>query len=239
METRKDGQFIPLHVDVDLTYLNPGRMSRLYCEKLKNKSRDNLNKILADLDERVHELTDIVLTHFDVKSLPYHNHDIAFDTMACRLSHDNIETPDGFKHDHLKELGKHMTNIHCGMMSLDRESLKLFWGNVIHKMLNLMKSEDKQMIISSCHDNSLLCVLCSIYGEDITKIGLEWPNYGSFVIFEVWKKENEEKYVKVIYNGETLNVFDGNDYIDLNGLEEKWRDITIDEETYFKNACLC
>ena len=103
-----------------------------------------------------------------------------------------------------------------------------------------MQSEDKQMIITSCHDNSLLCILCSIYGDDIMKIDLEWPKYGSHVIFEVWKRQKDDKkYVKVLYNGEALNVFDGKDYIDLDGLEAKWSDIRIDEKTYFDKACLC
>jgi len=68
-------------------------------------------------------------------------------------------------------------------------------------------------------------------------------NRTSFVIFEVWQRMeddgNRKKYVKVLYNGEPLKAFDGENCIALDELEKRWSDIMIDEKTYFGQECLC
>eukprot|EP00485_Elphidium_margaritaceum_P006173 CAMPEP_0202705870 /NCGR_PEP_ID=MMETSP1385-20130828/18375_1 /ASSEMBLY_ACC=CAM_ASM_000861 /TAXON_ID=933848 /ORGANISM="Elphidium margaritaceum" /LENGTH=440 /DNA_ID=CAMNT_0049364211 /DNA_START=8 /DNA_END=1327 /DNA_ORIENTATION=+ len=225
MDTRKHGASIPLHVDRDLTYLNPGRMSRSFCPRLKEKADQNFQHAIDVLstEHRIEHLTDWVMRHFQVDEVPHRDIDVVFDAMSCRLSHDNTERPHGFETEHLGQLGRYMTKLHTIGMSLDRESLKLFWGNVIFKMLRLMKSEDRRMVVSSCHDNSLLCVLCSVYGSDIHTMHVEWPAYGSFIVFEVWKTADDgKKYVKVLYNGKPLKAFNGQDFVSLQQLEDQW-----------------
>ena len=249
MENRKNSVKIPLHVDVGLTYLSPYRIKSRFCEKLKCKADENEHAMLKTLDERFDELTDIVLSHYktSAKELPLAPHAIAFDSICCRLNHDIKDKPNEFTMDYLTEFGKYLTKIECASMSLDRESLRLTWGPVLYKMMQIMKQIDYNqcsegyMNISSCHDDSILAVLCSLYGETIHNIDLEWPDYASYVIFELWKdgQNNDDKYVRVLYNGKPLNIFDGKDRIDLKSLEKRWQDIMIDEASYFNGACAC
>ena len=150
------------------------------------------------------------------------------------------DVPGDFTDDDLFEFGKYMTMIHCGMMNYDRESLRLSWGNVVYQLFEKMKVSDGTFMISSCHDNSLLAVLCSIYGDKIFEIDPTWPYYGDFVTFEVWEDENDGKRnVKFLYNTESVNAFDGKDMISLDDLERKWQDIMVDEDTYFNKVCVC
>eukprot|EP01083_Nonionella_stella_P054924 144959_1 len=248
MDKRKDNARIPLYVDVDITYLSPHHLKWRFCDKLKQKAMDNEKKMLARLDDKFHALVDMVMHYYDVgaNDWTYSNHATVFDGMFCRLSHDMEDRPQQFTNECLKEFGKYMVRLHCAMMGLDRETLKLTWGNVLRKMMEYMKSADHatgkngHMIISSCHDDSLLAMLCSIYGDSIHYADLEWPPYGSYIIFELWKDANtNNKYVKVLYNGFPLNAFDGTHRIDLECLEQKWKDIIIDEVSYFNEACVC
>eukprot|EP01084_Bolivina_argentea_P082279 148977_1 len=244
---RKNNALIPLHVDVDLTYLSPTRMKFRFCDKLFQKAKQNERKILKTIDNKFLELTNIVMKYYSVgkHEWKYCNPAIAFDGMICRICHNVSDKPNNLSKKDMNDFGIYMVQLQCGMMSLDRESLKLTWGNVLYKMIDIMKSTNEMnskgyMQISSCHDDSLLAILCSIYGNKIFDINLEWPPYGSYIIFELWKNGiTNEKYVKVMYNGELLNAFDGKDYIDLNSLENKWRDIMIDEASYFNGACIC
>merc|ERR1712087_744064 len=86
-----------------------------------------------------------------------------------------------------------------------------------------------EMVITSCHDDSLLALLCSLYGEEIREAKLNWPPYASYMAFEPWKEaQSDQRYVRVMYNGEPLRVFGGDDRIALDELEEKWSDLTAD-----------
>ena len=241
MENRS-GEMIPLYVDQrEYTYLNPSTMSRV-CAKLKEKKMDNLRATIDSLDKKFHELTYKVLAHYGVneKDLRASGFDVAFDSMYCKMAHKMDDVPVQFTDDDLIEFGKYMARIHCGMMNYDRESLRLSWGNVTYQMMKYMKECEGKFMISSCHDNSLLAVLCSIYGDEIFEIGQLWPYYADFITFEVWKDEsNGEKSVRLLYNLEGVDAFDGKDVISLDDLNEKWKDLMIDEDTYFNQACVC
>merc|ERR1740123_2594491 len=113
-------------------------------------------------------------------------------------------------------------------MSGDRETLKLTFGKALGTMLDDMESakdtgSSGKMIITSCHDDTLLALLCSVYGESIHESDVKWPEYASHLIFELWKDgESGTRFVKVLYNEVPLAVFDGNDRIELDALQRRW-----------------
>merc|ERR1712129_361117 len=109
-------------------------------------------------------------------------------------------------------------------------------------MMRLMRGEEGEgrFVVSSCHDNSLLALLCSVYGERVFERGTAWPFYADFITFEAWEGESGQKKVRVLYNLDVMqDAFDGEDMISLEGLEHKWADVMIDEETYFNESCVC
>eukprot|EP01084_Bolivina_argentea_P058737 107233_1 len=242
MEFRKNNVLIPLYVDErEYTFLNPSTMRRV-CPKLNIKGPNNLKNTIKSFDERFNELTQKVLNHYDVneEDLRQSGYDVAFDSIYCKMAHGMDDMPLDFSDNDLVEFGKFMAKIHCGMMNYDRESLKLSWGNTVYCMMQLMKKYEGKFVISSCHDNSLLAVLCSIYGDKWKEMDLKWPFYGDFITFEVYKNvDSGSKYVKVLYNLENLNGFDGKEMILLEDLEYKWKDIMIDQDSYFNDACIC
>ena len=235
---RKDECMIPLHVDAGITYLSPMKMMNYYCEKLRDKSSKNQEVMLNQMDERMHDLTKMVTDYFCANEecdWAFTKEFIAFDGMCCRLSHDISYRPQLFTSEDLNEFGKCMVRILTGTMSFDRETLRLTWGNVLYKMMELMKSVDVEdgergnMYVTSCHDDSLLAMLCSIYGDGIDDADLEWPPYGSHIIFELYGKDGGDggKYVKVLYNGQEMKVFDGKACINLDELEKRWKDLML------------
>lgn len=236
MEYRINNASIPLFVDFrHFTFLNPSTMRRV-CNKLKIKSSDNMKQCMQEFEGGYFdELTMKVLSYFGVKEsdLMHSAFDVAFDSIYCKMEH-QMDIPPNFSKNDLIQFGKFMTMIHCKMMNNDRESLRLSWGVVLNNMSKWMQADnnDKTFVISSCHDNSLLAVLCSIYGTNWNKImELEWPYYSDYVTFEVWKDlVTNDRNVKILYNGK--------EFVELllNELLQKWNDVMIDEETYFNQA---
>ena len=151
MINRRDAAMIPLHVDQrEYTYLNPGTMGRV-CEKWSVKKRENFVKTVEKFDDKFHELTAKVLSHYNVteKDLRASGFDVAFDSMYCKMAHKMDDVPAHFTDDDLFEFGKYMARIHCGMMNYDRESLRLSWGHVAYQMIEKMKMHDGKFMISS------------------------------------------------------------------------------------------
>ena len=135
-----------------------------------------------------------------------------------------------FNQQWLSELGQYLTRIVCAQMSGDRESLRLTFGKALNTMLEDMKSAEDmgtgKMIITSCHDDTLLALVCSVYGESIHDSGMKWPEYASHLIFELWRDGTSGKrFVKVLYNEVPLPVFEGKDRIDLDELQRQWSDV--------------
>merc|ERR1711971_330067 len=143
----------------------------------------------------------------------------------------------GFSKNDMDEMARYMAMIHISMMNLDRESLTLAWGNTLREILKMMVAADGKFVVSSCHDNSLLAVLCSLYGHRIFAMEPKWPYYADFITFEIWEDvQSAIKYVKVLYNLETLEEFD---MVGLEQLKDSWADLVVDSDEYLNELCKC
>merc|ERR1712048_1216308 len=115
---------------------------------------------------------------------------------------------------------------------MGRESLRLSWGVVMNNMMKWMQGNEGTFVVSSCHDNSLLAVLCSIYGQRWREMDLDWPYYANYITFEVWADgDSGERNVKILYNGKEFYA------LSLKELHNKWKDVMIDQQTYFDKEC--
>lgn len=226
-------QDIPLHVVIGQTPLQPFNQIWKWCEELKHKAIAHQEKVMSKFDQRFHELLEAVTNHYPSSDeWNVTTHGVAFDQMTCRLSHDIEDRPSMFTQQWLNEFGKYLTRIVTAQMAGDRESLKLTFGKALKHMLDDMESAQNEesgsgrMILTSCHDDTLLALLCSVYGENVHESDIAWPDYASWIAFELWREGGSAKrVVKVLYNGEPLEIFEGQNCIDLDDLREQWSDV--------------
>jgi acid phosphatase len=57
------------------------------------------------------------------------------------------------------------------------------------------------MYIYSCHDSTLVGLLGLLDVYDF-----KWPPFGSYVIFETYENKEQQKFVRVSYNGKVGGI---------------------------------
>ncbi|GJD07064.1 Lysophosphatidic acid phosphatase type 6 [Galdieria sulphuraria] len=121
-----------------------------------------------------------------------------------------LESDDGTKlpHEEVVERGhRAMSHLVLGYNERTRnESLKLSGGLLLKELLEHMKEsvqgkQSYRCLLYSGHDTSLVPLLCmlQIYND-------EWPPFGSFLAFELYRNSKGEHYVGIYYNGQRCSL---------------------------------
>ncbi|KAJ2391979.1 hypothetical protein GGI05_002800 [Coemansia sp. RSA 2603] len=101
-------------------------------------------------------------------------------------------------------LAKTYTRLHIGS----------FIGTLRDQLQNVVAGTtgSVKFALYSGHDTTIGPILGSLKASNRQML---WPPYASNLIFEVWKKTDGSRYVRVLYNGEVLKLQDGFKWCDL------------------------
>ncbi|KAJ2788062.1 hypothetical protein GGI15_000237, partial [Coemansia interrupta] len=101
-------------------------------------------------------------------------------------------------------MAKTYTRLHIGS----------FIGTLRDQLQNVVagKTGAVKFALYSGHDTTIGPILGSLKASNRQML---WPPYASNLIFEVWKKTDGSRYVRVLYNGEVLKLQDGFKWCDL------------------------
>jgi hypothetical protein len=89
-------------------------------------------------------------------------------------------------------------------------------GQLMREVVNRLEGKDKdtpgtKFYLYSGHDTTMLMVLGILNSKDCN-----WPAYAANILVELWRVE-DKKYVRVLYNGRTVETADG--WCDLKGCD--------------------
>eukprot|EP01084_Bolivina_argentea_P239237 402135_1 len=236
---------IPIHVDYRNTWL--------YVEDQLQK--ENEVKLSENDDENM-----IVIKN---KLLDFYGREDAVwlhicDAVGCRLHH-GIDLPpeDVVSEQEIRDFINYVRfRSYHGM---DRESVKLTTGVLLNKLVDNMNGLENKFVIYSGHDGTIQRLLVAL--ANVKDFKFPWPAYSSHLIFEVWEKSiikdedksdfmmsvkdwfngidrTRSKYVRVLYEGNIIHL-NGEEFIPIDVFGDMWKDIMIDDETYWNRECVC
>ncbi|KAJ1861262.1 hypothetical protein LPJ57_006548 [Coemansia sp. RSA 486] len=101
-------------------------------------------------------------------------------------------------------LAKTYTRLHIGS----------FIGTLRDQLQNVVagKTGSVKLALYSGHDTTIGPILGSLKAGNRQML---WPPYASNLIFELWKKKDGSRVVRVLFNGEVLQLQQGNQWCDL------------------------
>ncbi|KAJ1902017.1 hypothetical protein LPJ66_000341 [Kickxella alabastrina] len=100
-----------------------------------------------------------------------------------------------------------------------KQLMRLYIGSFIGTLKERMeqhvagKAPELKFALYSGHDTTVLPLLAALRASNQ---GMLWPPYASNILFELWKKSDGSRVVRVIYNGEVLRLMEGSEWCDLN-----------------------
>eukprot|EP01083_Nonionella_stella_P047815 127968_1 len=157
--------------------------------------------------------------------------------------------------DRLEYVSSRMCKLHC----LDRVSMRLSVGSLLNKLYQNMKHLETKFVVYSARDGTLQRLLVALAnGNDFT---FPWPSYSASLIFEVWEKNiieegdkdsfvmtikdwmngvdrSRAKYVRILYEGHVLHL-NGDEFTPIDGFQQMWKDLMVNEDTYWDRECVC
>ena len=110
------------------------------------------------------------------------------------------------------------------------ELRQMYVGRLLNQLMILFKNSknNNRFIVSSTHDNTIAAIKLALGCEFDN-----WPIYGETLIFEIWQNKHGQRFVKVLVNDEVHSLMDDNcELVDLSVLENKWKDVMIDENKW-------
>ncbi|CAJ0580029.1 unnamed protein product, partial [Mesorhabditis spiculigera] len=136
------------------------------------------------------------------------------DTQICRLAH-NLSLPDWLTPEKLME-GRMATNRHYDYIwghNLDGNSddkiVRLRAGPIMEVLTsNFTEASKYKYYVYSAHDSSLLAIMSALGKNTQYEIlGNHWPQYASTIVFELWKMDEGDLRVKMLFSANADDKF--------------------------------
>ncbi|KAJ1829595.1 hypothetical protein LPJ56_000244 [Coemansia sp. RSA 2599] len=98
--------------------------------------------------------------------------------------------------------------------NLTRLVIGSLWGTLKEQLEDHIagKAGDLKFALYSGHDSTIIPLLGSLRASNRNML---WPPYASNLVFELWKKSDGNRVIRVIYNGQVLKLQDENQWCDL------------------------
>jgi len=145
-----------------------------------------------------------------------------YDFLHCRKAH-GMHVPE-FLLEREDEIKKYASQLQGRVIRSDNkvEGLRRSIGQLVDEICKLTEERDpRKMFLYSAHDSTLIALLMVLGCWDD-----HWPEFSASLCFELYENKPNEKYLRVLYEGEPL-LLDSNDptneYLALNKFLKKMR----------------
>ncbi|KAJ2725506.1 hypothetical protein GGI07_001262 [Coemansia sp. Benny D115] len=136
-------------------------------------------------------------------------------TSKCATADDVLQVQ---RNSHYETTLKFRDHLHA------QNATKLYIGSFIGDLKDQLedriagKTGDLKLAVYSGHDSTVMPMLAALKASNHDML---WPPYASNLVFELWRKNDGNRVVRVLYNGRVLRLQEGFEWCDLNACPVK------------------
>ena len=242
---RYDGDAIPIYMD----YPTDHRLwTNINCKKYY-KEFYNVTHKLSDINTMTQEIKEIDKKLKDLYPMIDSSGEIA-NALFCRFKKD-IDLPMEINKKDIEKYCVHFFDSVYNIFFSRNDMLRLSNGVLLTQLLESMRNERGKFVINSGHDFTIAPLMWSLLRNCKDKSLLKlhhWPDYADNLIFEVWEfdinhnndddDDENKRFVRILHNRKLLKI-NGKEFIELDDLQNMWRDLLASEQTLMNIECCC